>query len=132
VRPFRALAAAAATCAMAAAVSLTAPSPAQADPLRWVKASYKATSVRSIEWFKGEFGGFGVTTQNPTLKVYLLTQTGQIIWLRDRHWIGPQYTGWHQVAVNQSFDVNIGSACAELYEGGNFVDKHCDPIYPNA
>jgi hypothetical protein len=131
VRPFRTLAAATATCAIAAAVSLTAPSPAQAVPTRWASASYKATSVRSIEWFRGDFQGV-MPTINPSLKVYLVTQSGRRIYEENRHWIGQQYSGWHQVAVNQSFGENIGSACAELYEGGIFVDKQCNPIYPNA
>lgn len=128
MRFFRALATAAAACAITAAASVTAPSTAQAVPLRWATVDYKATSVRSIEWFQGGFSTFGVTTENPTVKTYLLTQRGQITWLQERHWIGAQYTGSHRVAVNQSFRENIGSACAELYEGGVFVDKKCKPI----
>ncbi|MBQ1090555.1 hypothetical protein [Streptomyces sp. B93] len=127
MRPLRNLAPAAALCALAATAPLTAPAPAHADPLVAVKATYKATSVRSIEWFKGEFGG-ARPVENPSLKVYLLTQTGRMIWVENRHWIGPQYSGWHQVSVNQSFAENIGSACAELFEGGLFLEKHCNPI----
>ena len=128
MRLVRPVAVTAAAIALSAA-SAAAPTPAQADPVVFVGASYKATSVRSIEWIEGHFQSLR-PIGNPKIKVFMVTQAGRIFWVAERNWRGDQYSGSHKEGVNQSFAEDIGSACMELYEGGIFVDKSCVPIVP--